>query len=53
MGITKTLFMEEREFPPHIEEQNDGKKLWIIEGYRVWAMNYEQALDLLVLIKSF
>jgi hypothetical protein len=53
MGITKTLFMEEREFPPHIEEQNDGKKLWIIEGYRIWAENYEQALNLLSLIKSF
>ena len=53
MGITKNLFMEEREFPPHIEEQNDGKKLWIIEGYRVWAIDYMQALELLSLIKSF
>jgi len=53
MGITKNLFMEEREFPPHIEEQNDGKKLWIIEDYRIWAFSYEQALELLSLIKSF
>jgi len=53
MGITKTLFMEERESPPHIEEQNDGKKLWIIEGYRIWATDYMQALELLSLIKLF
>ena len=30
----------------------DGKKQWEIEGYRIWAVTYTQALDLLPIMKS-
>ena len=39
--------------PPHIEMQPDGKKLWIIKEYKIWAYTYEQALQLLPMIESF
>lgn len=38
-------------YPLPIKEQEDGKKLWIINGYRVWAQNYEQALELAAIIE--
>jgi len=31
----------------------DGKKMWIIKDYRIWAQTYQQALKLLPLIESF
>jgi hypothetical protein len=34
-------------------KERDGKKLWIINGYRVWAENYEQALELAAMIDAF
>ena len=34
-------------------KEADGKKLWIINGYRVWAENYEQALELAAMIDTF
>ena len=39
--------------PQPIDFQPDGKKLWIINGYKIWAFSYAQALELLVLIESF
>lgn len=39
--------------PKPISEQSDGKKLWVINGYRIWAYSYAQALELLPLIESF
>jgi len=39
-------------YPAPIKETND-KKLWIINGYRVWAENYEQALELAAMIDRF
>lgn len=39
--------------PKPIQESDDGKKLYIIEDYRIWAENYTQALKLLAMIKSF
>jgi len=38
--------------PEPIKEEA-GKKLWIIEGYKIWAATYVEALQLLPLIKSF
>lgn len=38
-------------YPAPIEER-DNKALWIINGYRVWAQDYEQALELAALIDS-
>lgn len=40
-------------YPLPIKEQEDGKKLWIINGYRVWAFNYESALELAAMIDAF
>ena len=34
-------------------KEADGKKLWIINGYKVWAENYEQALELAAMIDTF
>ena len=39
--------------PPPIQRADDGKGLWLIDGYRVWATDYQQALALLPMIKSF
>jgi len=36
--------------PLPLKEQENGKKLWIINGYRVWAENYQQALELAAII---
>lgn len=34
------------------EEERDGKKMFLIDGYRIWAKTYEEALELLSLIES-
>lgn len=34
-------------------DKNEDKQLWIINGYKVWAKNYEQALELAALIDTF
>lgn len=48
--MTKDALFEE---PVPIKEQENGKKLWIINGYRVWAENYQQALELAAIIDKF
>ena len=30
-----------------------GKSMWIIRGYKIWAYNYKQALELLPMIEGF
>ena len=39
-------------YPLPLNEQ-DGKKLWVINGYKVWAENYESALELAAMIDTF
>ena len=39
--------------PPPIQRADDGKGLWLIDGFRIWATDYQQALALLPMIKSF
>jgi hypothetical protein len=39
-------------YPLPIDKSED-KQLWIINGYKIWARDYEQALELAVLIDSF
>ena len=34
------------------EEDDDGRKLYIIEDYKIWARTYEEALSILSLIKN-
>lgn len=50
----KVLVKNEQLYPP-AEEINleNGLGMWTIKGYRVWAQNYEQALDLYPMIESF
>jgi len=33
-------------------KERDGKKLWEIDGYRIWAVTYTQALDILPMIQG-
>ena len=32
---------------------DNGKKMWIIKDYKIWADTYQQALKLLPLIEDF
>jgi len=41
------------EEPIPIAIREDDKKLWIINGYRVWAEDYQKALDLADMIDRF
>ena len=38
--------------PDAIDKQYD-RKMWMIEGYKIWANSYRHALELLPLIQSF
>ncbi len=40
-------------YPPPIQRADDGKGLWLIDGFKIWAMDYQQALALLPMIKAF
>lgn len=35
------------------EVREDGKKLFVIKDYKIWAKSYEDALELLPLIENF
>ncbi len=39
--------------PPDQVNLKNGKSMWIINGYRIWASSYKEALELLPLIESF
>jgi hypothetical protein len=39
--------------PPDQIDITTDKNMWIIDGYKIWADTYIQALQLLPLIKSF
>ena len=39
--------------PQPIKVNDDGKKLYVIDGYRIWADNYKQALEHLAMIQRF
>ena len=42
-----------QEAPPPVKEREDGKKMWIINEYKVWAQTYEQALQYADMIDRF
>jgi hypothetical protein len=45
---------EKDEFsPPEPIQVNGDKKLWIIDGYRVWAKTYAEAVQLAIMIDGF
>jgi hypothetical protein len=39
--------------PPDQVNLESGKSMWIIDGYRIWASSYKEALELLPIIESF
>jgi len=39
--------------PSFEEEDANGKKMWTINGYKIWANSYMEALELLPMIESF
>jgi hypothetical protein len=39
--------------PPDQVNLENGKSMWIINGYRIWAKSYKEALELLPIIESF
>lgn len=45
---------EDNQLSPAPDEINldNGKKMWVIKDYRIWADTYQQALSLLPLIES-
>lgn len=49
------LFSDVNELAPPPNEINTdtGKMMWIIDGYKIWARSYQEALQLLPLIQSF
>jgi hypothetical protein len=42
----------ELEPPPDEINISNGKKMWEINGYRIWARSYSEALELVPLIES-
>lgn len=38
--------------PPNEINLETGKKMWEIKGYKIWAENYQKALEILPLIES-
>ena len=50
----QVLIKNEQLYPSAEEiDLHTGKGMWTIKGYRIWAENYEQALDLFSMIESF
>lgn len=39
--------------PPDQIDTDNGKMMWVIEEYKIWARTYQEALELLPLIQSF
>lgn len=37
----------------HVSEREDGKKLFIIKDYRIWALDYKSAQECLLMIEGF
>jgi hypothetical protein len=47
--------MDNNQLEPSPDQINTetGKSMWIIDGYRIWANSYKEALELLPMIQSF
>ena len=43
----------ESSLPQPIEVRADGKKLYVLDGYRIWADTYKDALEHLARIQRF
>ena len=54
-GETSPYAYVENQLDPAPDEINinTGKSMWIIKDYRLWADNYQQALELLPMIESY
>ena len=38
--------------PPDELDIENGKSMWVIDGYKIWAQSYQEALSLLPLIEN-
>jgi hypothetical protein len=43
----------ESSLPQPIQVREDGKKLYVLDGYRIWADTYKDALEHLARIQKF
>lgn len=43
----------ESSLPQPIQVREDGKKLYVLDGYRIWADTYKDALESLARIQTF
>lgn len=39
--------------PPDQINLDNGKSMWVIKGYKIWAQSYAEALQLLPMIENF
>jgi hypothetical protein len=39
--------------PPCETVDANGRSMWVINGYKIWAKSYMEALELLPMIESF
>lgn len=39
--------------PPDQIDLDSGKQMWVINGYKIWARSYKEALELLPMIENF
>lgn len=39
--------------PPDQIDINTNQSMWVIDGYKIWASSYMEALQLLPIIQSF
>ena len=65
MGKMKELFIEKMNeqivddtdwnynITPDEYDETTGNYMWTVEGYRIWAKTFKEAVELLPLIKSF
>jgi hypothetical protein len=44
---------QESSLPQPIQVREDGKKLYVLDGYRIWADTYKDALEHLAMIQRF
>ncbi len=52
-GFTEADRVAPLDPPPNEINTETGKMMWEIKGYKIWADNYQQALELLPMIESF
>lgn len=53
VDLTTTSHEEVEMGPPPVDiNEETGQKLWLIKEYKIWAHNYQQALNIVSLIEQ-